>query len=347
MRYVVISRIVLGLVFSALAVVSRAEVPASSPRHNAVTQAVKKTKQGVVCIRVPRPGGKNMIGAGVIVDERGIIVTNCHVVAGRQNVSVCLHDGAKLTGEVLVNDPASDLAIVRIETDQNLTALPLATAKDLMVGENVIAIGHPCGYTNTVTTGIISALNREIEVPTGDMLTGLIQITAPINPGNSGGALLNINGELIGINVAIRDGAQAIAFTINADHVKAFLAKHMSAGKVSGVNHGLKYKERLARETGAPSQVIVTHAATASLKSGDRLVSVAGQNIANTFDVERAFWGKKVGEHVALKIVRDGQPQTVILTLGSSDTAGQVLGIAPISTPAVPTSPALPVSDPR
>jgi serine protease Do len=290
-----------------------------------------------------------MIGAGVLVDERGIIVTNRHVVGSNRTVAVWLHDGAKRTGEVLAGDPACDLAIVRIETEKNCTALPLGPAKDLMVGETVIAIGHPCGYTNTVSTGIISALNREVELPTRDVIGGLIQITAAINPGNSGGALLNINGELIGINVAIRDGAQAIAFAINADDIKAFLAKHLSARKVSGVDHGLKCKEKLVGENGAPPKVIVTGAKAAGLKNGDHLLSVAGLNVANTFDVERAFWGKKPGEHVALKVSRDGQPTTVILTLPSSEGAGQLVDLMPISipSPAGSANTALPASDPH
>ena len=107
--------------------------------------------------------------------------------------------------------------------------LPLAPVDDLMVGETVIAIGHPFGYTHTVSTGIISALGREITMPTGDVLTGLIQTNASINPGNSGGPLLNINGEFIGINVALREGAQNIAFAINAGTVKSFLQQHLSA----------------------------------------------------------------------------------------------------------------------
>jgi serine protease Do len=334
MRYVVTCRIALGIVFLALggiSRVSRADDPEQFPRRNPITEAVRKTKQSIVCIGVPRPGGgKDMIGGGVIIDERGIIITNRHVVGPRQTVTVCLHDGTKLTGEVLVGDPACDMAIVRIDAGKSLDAVSLAPVKDLMVGETVIAIGHPLGYTNSVTTGIISALNRKIELPTRDVLDGLIQVTAPINAGNSGGALLNINGELIGINVAVREGAQAIAFAINAGNVKAFLAKHLSAHRVAGVDHGLECKERVVAETGSRMQVIVTGATNAGLKTGDQLLSVAGVDVANTFDVERAFWGMKPGAHVPLKVVREGQPTTVILTLGSSEGAGQVVDLGPI-----------------
>jgi serine protease Do len=350
MRYVVTARIALGFVLFALGAVSRADDPEQFPRRNPVTEAVKKTKDSIVCIRVPRPGGgKDMIGAGVIIDERGIIITNRHVVGSHHSAMVCLHDGTKLTGEVLVGDTACDLAIVRIDAGKSLNAVPLAPVKDLMVGETVIAIGHPLGYTNSVTTGIISALNREVELPTHDVLDGLIQATAAINAGNSGGALLNINGELIGINVAYRDGAQAIAFAINAGHVKAFLARHLSAHRVSGVEHGLRFKERIVAETGARLQLILTGARTTSLQSGDHLVSVAGMEVANTFDVERMFWGRKPGEHVPLRIMREGQPTTVILTLGLSEQAGHVVDLEPMPVRSPPSEaiPAASASEPQ
>src|SRR5205085_2088984 len=122
-----------------------------------------------------------------------------------------------------------DLAVLRIRSNKKLAALPLAPVDDLMVGETVIAVGHPFGYTNTVSVGIVSALGREITMPTGDVLNGLIQTNASINPGNSGGPLLNVNGEFIGVNVALREGAQGIAFAINTGTVKSFLRQHLSA----------------------------------------------------------------------------------------------------------------------
>jgi serine protease Do len=331
MRYVITSCFGLGMMFFALGAVSRADDAEPFSRRSPITEAVKKTERSVVCIRAPRPGGgKDMIGSGVIVDERGIIITNRHVVGARRTVTVCLHDGSRLTGEVLAGESARDLAIVHIDAGRKLTPMPLAPVKDLMVGETVIAIGNPLGYTNSVTTGIISALNRQIELPSCDILDGLIQVSAPINAGNSGGALLNVNGELIGINVALHDGAQAIAFAINTGAIKSFLARHLSAARASGVEHGLRCKERIVAETGARMQVIVQGATTADLKSGDQLRSVAGVDVANTFDVERAFWGRKPGEHVPLQVVREGEPTTVILTLGSSGEAGQVVHLGPL-----------------
>ncbi|HEX3314431.1 MAG TPA: trypsin-like peptidase domain-containing protein, partial [Gemmataceae bacterium] len=189
-------------------------------RKNAIVDAVKKTKDAIVTIKTIRSSGaKEVSGTGVVVDERGLIITNKHVVGTNRNVYVFLNDNTEIVGDVLMADAKFDLAVVRVKAGKALHALRLAPTSDLMVGEDVIAIGHPYGYVNTVSRGIVSALGREITLPSGHMLTGLIQTDASINPGNSGGPLLNINGELIGINVALREGAQGIAFAINTTTV--------------------------------------------------------------------------------------------------------------------------------
>jgi serine protease Do len=306
-------------------------------RRSPIVEAVAKTRASIVCIRVPRPGGgKDMIGTGVIVDERGIIVTNRHVVGPNRTANIALCDGTTISSkdvQVLYGDAGRDLAIIRVNTSHRLHALPLGPANDLMVGETVIAIGHPFGYDNTVSTGIISALDREITMPTQDVMTGLIQITAAINPGNSGGPLLNINGELIGINVALREGAQNIAFAINAGDVKRFLSQHLNALKVSGVYHGLQCEEKVIAETGDRQRVVVHGAPeSAGVKNGDELRTVGDVRVMNAFDVERALWGRRPGEQVALTVVRDGHEMTVTLTLAAGSGAGQVANIGPTST---------------
>lgn len=156
-----------------------------------------------------------MRGTGFIIDKRGLIVTNHHVIGKAREVVVRLHDGTKLNGKVVLDRPAFDLAFVEVTTDKPLSAIPPKADGDIFRGETVIAIGHPLGYTDTISAGIVSALNREIEIPSGDKLKKLIQTNADINPGNSGGPLLNINGELIGINSAVRSDAQGIAFAIH------------------------------------------------------------------------------------------------------------------------------------
>ncbi len=297
----------------------------SHSRQNCVTQAVQKTRAGIVTITVPRTNAKDLVGTGVIVDERGYIVTNRHIVGGKKSVSVRLHDGADLQAAVVHGDSATDLAIVHVSADTKLPALALAPVTDLMIGETVIAIGHPFGFTNTVSSGIISALDRQLTMPTGDVLRGLIQTDASINPGNSGGPLLNINGEVIGINVALREGAQGIAFAINADTVKEVLRKHLSAGRVAGVAHGLECEDKVIGETGERQRVVVAGAAdgaaAADVKPGDHILAVGDRQVRNRFDLERALWDKKPGQHVELKVVRGGQQLSVILTLRAADAS--------------------------
>lgn len=220
---------VLALAMAGSAADDGAVAVAHSLRYTPIVRAIVQARPSVVAIRVPRPGGsKDALGTGVIFDERGFIVTNSHVVGKRDLVSVRLHDGTELVGEVKACEPNWDLAVVKITSEQPLRPLPFAPVTDLMVGETVIAVGHPFGYQNTVSQGIVSAVGRELTMPSGATIAGMIQTDASINPGNSGGPLLNIEGKLIGINVAIREDAHGIAFAINAATVQAVLNKHMS-----------------------------------------------------------------------------------------------------------------------
>jgi S1-C subfamily serine protease len=198
-------------------------------RKSPIVIAVQKTKDSIVLVIGPRAGLTPLVGSGVIVDEQGIVVTNCHVVGSLRSVKVRLTDGSQVTAEVLATETAWDLAILKLPTKKKLRAVSFAKVEDLMVGETVIAIGNPLGYPNSVSTGIISALNREVTLPTADVITGAIQTDASINSGNSGGALLNINGELIGINFAAQKDARGIAFAINAGTVQMVLRKHLRA----------------------------------------------------------------------------------------------------------------------
>jgi len=174
-------------------------------------------------------------------------------------------------------------------------------------------------------------------MPTGDTLTGLIQTNASINPGNSGGPLLNINGEFIGVNVALRDGAQNIAFAINANTVKSFLRQHLSAAKVSGVQHGLQCSEKITGDTGNRQKVVVAwFQGEGALCKGDEVVTIGSKQITNTFDLERAFWGRKPGDNVQLKIVREGREMLISLTIVACNGAGETTVSLPraVSQPA-------------
>jgi serine protease Do len=307
-----------------------AQARAGTARRTAIVEAVEKTRAGIVALKVAKAdgygGSRESTGTGIIVDERGYVITSAHVVTRASRLRVCLVDGTELAAKILVAESTTDLAILRVQARQRLHPLPLGPGSDLMVGETVIAVGHPYGYGHTVSRGIISAVGREIPMPSGEVLANLIQIDASINPGNSGGPLLNINGEVIGINAAMRDGAQGIAFAINVDTVKAMLTRHLGSQAIAGTQHGLKCAERVLSD-GSPRQRVVvsavaedTPAGRAGLREGDEILRVGDRSLENRFDLERALWDHKPGESVTLAILRQGEEQAIKLTLGQSST---------------------------
>jgi serine protease Do len=222
------------------------------------TKATDRAEPSIVAIKVNKS-----TGTGVIIDERGFIVTNKHVVGRASTVKVRMNNGKELTGEVIWGAAAYDLAVVQVHAGKPLPALSFAETKDIKRGHKVLAIGHPYGYEFSICDGIIASLHRSIAMPSGDTLENMIQTTAPINPGNSGGPLLNENGELIGINTALRDGAQNIAFAINASTVRDILNKNVNHLKLAGI-----------QGSGAGSVVSVTGAPVTSTKT----VTVADSN---------------------------------------------------------------------
>ena len=297
---------------------------ARSNRETWVVRVVRQTKDSIVTLKVQKKTSrKDTVGTGFIVDERGYIVTNRHVVAGAVEIKVCLADGTSFPGEADFEDSAHDLAVVHIKTKKKLKALPLGPAADIMVGEEVIAIGHPFGYVNSVSKGIIAALDREVEMPGGVELKGLLQTTASINPGNSGGPLLNADGEVIGINVALRSDAQNIAFALNADTVQQVLSRRLSASTKLGVYHGLDVRENLGNDGEVRTKVMVhdvaqnTPAAEAGLKEGDQIVKVGELRVNNRFDVERALWD--VHGEVQATVLREGREVKLPLKFGTQD----------------------------
>ena len=187
------------------------------------------------------------LGSGVIIDGRkGFILTNEHVVVKASEIKVSLVNEQEYTARLVGSDPDSDLAVLQIRTDKKLPALAMGDSDDLMIGETVIAIGNPFGLTHTVTTGVISAINRSVKA--GDRIfRDFIQTDASINPGNSGGPLLNINGQLIGVNTAIYDRAEGIGFAIPINKAKRIIRDLISYGEVHPAWLGLSLQTLDAR----------------------------------------------------------------------------------------------------
>jgi serine protease Do len=242
------------------------------------------------------------VGSGFILHEDGYIVTNAHVVTQTAERKVVFADGSEFDAEIIAIEPASDLAILKIDTGHSLPTLPLGRSDDLMVGETVIAIGNPLGYQHTVTAGVVSALERVLDVSAELQFTGLIQTDASINPGNSGGPLLNIYGELIGVNTAIRGDAQNIGFAIPVDQLRAKLPELLSIERRYRVETGL------ALTGGGPVRVDgvapASAAVEAGIRPGDQIVEIDGQPVENLVDFHIGLLGHRPGDQVDVKVMR-------------------------------------------
>jgi serine protease Do len=248
----------------------------------------------------------NGMGTGVIIDPRGYIITNLHVVEDVNRIEVTLADGSTAIAKLLNYDPETDLALIKIPTQKDLPTIQFGTSSDLMRGETVIAIGNPFGYQNTVTQGIISALHRNIPVNGTQEYKNLIQTNADINPGNSGGPLLNLDGEVIGINVAVRVGAQGIGFAIPIDSALEVMADLVAASHREPVAHGLdltrSYENGVSRMMlrGEPDD----GTSTRDLRTCDVVESVNGVPVCNRLELELALLDHQPGESVELAIAR-------------------------------------------
>lgn len=264
-----------------------------------------------------RPGGRrSSLGSGVIVDgEKGIVLTNAHVIAGGDEIMVHLQDGRDYPAHIAGIDPDFDIATLQITGAPRLPSLPLGDSGDLLPGETVIAIGNPFGFTHTVTTGVVSALDRSIRNG-GNLMTGLIQTDAAINPGNSGGPLLNIEGALIGINTAIDTRGEGIGFAIPINKARSVMQGLMAHGRVDPLWLGLivqNVDQRTARALGLaePGGALVTQViegapgSKAGLRPGDVITRLNGARLRDKRDYVNVL--RNQTELVTLDIVREGK----------------------------------------
>src|SRR4051812_1480662 len=271
-----------------------------SLRQTPVVDVVRRVRDAVVNIHsertargpaseelfalAPSQNRINGMGTGIVIDPRGYIVTNQHVVDEVNLIKVRLADGTARTARVLQRDAQADIALLKVETSRPLPVMPLGTATDLMVGETVVAIGNAYGYEHTVTVGVVSAVGRDVTLNREVSYKALIQTDASINPGNSGGPLINIHGDLIGVNVAIRAGAQGIGFAIPVDtmiRVAGPMLKTRSRQAGGSASLGLVVRDVLRKpgEDASPLRSVVVDrvdangpAAKAGLQRGDTLV---------------------------------------------------------------------------
>ena len=271
------------------------------------------------------------LGSGVIIDAaKGYVVTNNHVVDNANSIKVQLSDGRKFDAKVVGKDPRSDIALIQIQDPKNLTAIKIADSDALRVGDYTVAIGNPFGLGETVTSGIVSALGRS--GLNAENYENFIQTDAAINRGNSGGALVNLNGELIGINTAILapDGGNiGIGFAIPSNMVKNLTAQMVQYGQVkrgelgilgTELNSELAKAMKVDAQRGAfVSQVMPnSSAAKAGIKAGDVITSLNGKPISSFAALRAEVGSMPIGSKITLGLLRDGKPVNVSLELQQS-----------------------------
>lgn len=280
----------------------------------------------------PGEGRLRGLGSGFIIDRSGIVLTNAHVVSGADTVTVTLKDGRSFEGEVRGADEVSDLAVVKIKGAKgDLPVAPLGESDQLQVGDWAIAVGNPVGLDNTVTLGIISTLHRSsAQVGIPDKRLDFIQTDAAINPGNSGGPLLNDQGEVIGINTAIRAGASGIGFAIPVDKAKALKDRLARGEKIDHPYLGVQMAAltpQVARDNNRnPNSPIKlpevngvlvvrvlanTPAAAAGLRLGDVIVEAEGQPLTDAGQLQNIVENSRVGQELQLQVKRGDQTQRV------------------------------------
>ena len=290
---------------------------------------------------LPRQG----VGSGVIIDaDRGLIVSNSHVVQGADNIVVTLTDRRQFEAEVVGADTETDIALLRIDAD-NLSAIEFGDSSELRVGDIVAAIGNPFGLGQTATVGIVSALGRAIGV---EGYEDFIQTDASINPGNSGGALINLESRLMGINTAIlapAGGNVGIGFAIPSDMVREVVDQLLEYGEVRRGRLGIYIQDvtpGLAEALDLPvvEGALVTDveegspaAAVGGLESGDIIVGVNGRAVATATDLRNEIGLIRLGETVALTLVRNGERGTVEIEIGAPDEIAAATDAAPAEEP--------------
>lgn len=273
---------------------------------------------------------KQGLGSGFIISEDGYILTNHHVVEGAQQIKVNIIGAEnKYDAKIIGQDPELDLAVLKIEADKNLPVLKMGNSDQILVGDWTVAIGNPYGLDHTVTVGVLSAKQRPLNIGQA-RFTNLLQTDASINPGNSGGPLLNLNGEVIGINTAINAEAQGIGFAIPINTVQDVLEDLIHKGKVSRPWLGVSIQDltpELAKyfETDMKEGVVVGYVASGSpaekagLMQGDIIVELDKQKMTSSDQFVKAIGETKVGSKHSLLLMRNGEFKSLNVIIGEKN----------------------------
>ena len=314
-----------------------ADVSTATLPDGSVAKVAAKVLPSVVSIQFTGTAGSGT-GSGVVIDDSGLIVTNNHVVEEAANggsLTVSFQDGTTTSAEIVGRDPSADLAVIRVDGVDNLVPAKLGNSDDLQVGESVIAIGSPLGLNGTVTTGIVSALNRPV-LPdpnsSDDSVLNAIQTDAAINPGNSGGALVNLDGELVGINSAIatlgastggQSGSIGLGFAIPVNEAKWISNQLISDGTAEHARLGVTVEPSTGDVLGAQVGTVESGSAAdkAGLAEGDVITEFGDQSIDSPDALVAAVRSIEPGTQVSITYVRDGQTHTVDAEMGTAPTS--------------------------
>ena len=322
--------------------------PAAATTDSTVAEIYKRVSGAVVEITVASANGQAQ-GSGFVYDDEGHVITNHHVVEGADNVSVKFSDGSTHDGTVLGSDPSTDLAVIEVDAPASLLQpLDLADSDELEVGDGAIAIGSPFGLEQTVTAGIVSALHRQITAPDDFAIDDVIQTDAAINHGNSGGPLLDFEGRVIGVNSQIESdsgGNVGIGFAVPSNTVEEIASQLISGGKVEHAYLGVGIEsipasaaDELELEEGAAVVRVSpgTPAADAGLRAasgsetldgqayptgGDVITEVDGERVRDADELHRAIDAHRPGDTVELTVLRDGETESVEVTLEARPAA--------------------------
>jgi putative serine protease PepD len=307
--------------------------PASATSGLSINAIYQRTYQGVVDLQVESDegfspfgggGGRSQAeGSGFVYDKRGDIVTNQHVISGATSINVQFWNGKSYKAKLIGSDRSTDLAVVRVTNAPSsmLHPLTLGDSSSVQVGDAVIAIGSPFGLSETVTSGIVSALQRSMDAPNGYTISNSIQTDAPINHGNSGGPLIDTAGRVIGVNAQIQSdsgGSDGVGFAIPANTVRSVVSQIAAGKAVEHAYLGIQVSTPVSAQGAGVADVKPnTPASRAGLKTGDVIIRLGSKTITGPDDLSSVIDGAKPGDSLSLTYVRAGKQHAVTVKLGT------------------------------